>query len=157
MALVPYDGNYLPVLSKLHNSSAEFHFADHNVRLTQDWNKLGVAAVVWDAVSDHRWCTTVHTLQHFLKYFVFQYELFNHLLNYGRLLECDKDVANYGTIDSATLYRYCSLLTSYVFLSLSGGSDVYVPGAGAGRADREGCHRAGGRHWTGGHRGSSSR
>nr|ACM09292.1 FAM119A [Salmo salar] len=49
MALVPYDGNYLPVLSKLHNSSAEFHFADHNVRLTQDWNKLGVAAVVWDA------------------------------------------------------------------------------------------------------------
>ncbi|XP_031669170.1 protein N-lysine methyltransferase METTL21A-like isoform X2 [Oncorhynchus kisutch] len=49
MALVPYDGNYLPVLSKLHHSSAEFHFADHNVRLTQDWNKLGVAAVVWDA------------------------------------------------------------------------------------------------------------
>ncbi|XP_052372520.1 protein N-lysine methyltransferase METTL21A [Oncorhynchus keta] len=49
MALVPYDGNYLPVLSKLHNSSVEFHFADHNVRLTQDWNKLGVAAVVWDA------------------------------------------------------------------------------------------------------------
>lgn len=49
MALVPYDGNYLPVFSKLHKSSAEFHFADHNVRLTQDWNKLGVAAVVWDA------------------------------------------------------------------------------------------------------------
>lgn len=69
MALVPYDGNYLPVLSKLHNSSAEFHFADHNVRLTQDWNQLGVAAVVWDAVSDHRWCTTVHTLQHFLNMF----------------------------------------------------------------------------------------
>ncbi|CAB1327580.1 unnamed protein product [Coregonus sp. 'balchen'] len=49
MALVPYNVNNLPALSKLHNSSAEFHFADHHVRLTQDWNKLGVAAVVWDA------------------------------------------------------------------------------------------------------------
>ncbi|NP_001290976.1 protein N-lysine methyltransferase METTL21A [Esox lucius] len=49
MALVPYDGNYLPALSKLHNSSVEFDFAQHHVRLTQDWNTLGVAAVVWDA------------------------------------------------------------------------------------------------------------
>lgn len=54
MALVPYDeGNaVLPALAKLRDSSAEFHFANHNVRLTQDWNRLGVAAVVWDAVSD---------------------------------------------------------------------------------------------------------
>lgn len=52
MALVPYVDNYVPVLSKLHNSSAEFHFANHHVTLTQNWNKLGVAAVVWDAVSE---------------------------------------------------------------------------------------------------------
>ncbi|XP_022617236.1 protein N-lysine methyltransferase METTL21A isoform X2 [Seriola dumerili] len=49
MALVPYVENPLPVLSKLHNSSAEFYFANHNLRLSQDWKKLGVAAVVWDA------------------------------------------------------------------------------------------------------------
>ncbi|KAK2857028.1 hypothetical protein Q5P01_005763 [Channa striata] len=49
MALVPYTENSLPALSKLHNSSAHFRFADHDVRLSQDWKKLGVAAVVWDA------------------------------------------------------------------------------------------------------------
>ncbi|XP_071767417.2 protein N-lysine methyltransferase METTL21A isoform X1 [Centroberyx gerrardi] len=49
MALVPYTENSLPALSKLHNSSAQFHFANHNLSLAQDWKKLGVAAVVWDA------------------------------------------------------------------------------------------------------------
>lgn len=49
MALVPYEQNPLPALSKLHNSSAEFRFADQDLRLVQDWKKLGVAAVVWDA------------------------------------------------------------------------------------------------------------
>ncbi|KAF7658390.1 hypothetical protein LDENG_00013820 [Lucifuga dentata] len=49
MALVPYVENSLPALSKLHNSSVEFNFANYNLRLTQDWKKLGVAAVVWDA------------------------------------------------------------------------------------------------------------
>ncbi|XP_036401765.1 protein N-lysine methyltransferase METTL21A [Megalops cyprinoides] len=49
MALVPYEQSSLPVLSKLHKASAEFHFANHRVRLSQDWNRLGVAAVVWDA------------------------------------------------------------------------------------------------------------
>ncbi|XP_031708119.1 protein N-lysine methyltransferase METTL21A [Anarhichas minor] len=49
MALVPYVENPLPALSKLHNSSAQFRFADHDLRLAQDWKKLGVAAVVWDA------------------------------------------------------------------------------------------------------------
>ncbi|XP_013889911.1 protein N-lysine methyltransferase METTL21A isoform X2 [Austrofundulus limnaeus] len=49
MALVPYVQNPLPVLSKFHNSSAEFRFANRDLRLTQDWKKLGVAAVVWDA------------------------------------------------------------------------------------------------------------
>ncbi|XP_070813746.1 protein N-lysine methyltransferase METTL21A [Chaetodon trifascialis] len=49
MALVPYVENTLPALSKLHNSSAQFRFANHDLRLAQDWKKLGVAAVVWDA------------------------------------------------------------------------------------------------------------
>ncbi|XP_041937364.1 protein N-lysine methyltransferase METTL21A [Alosa sapidissima] len=50
MALVPYDeSSAVPALAKLRESSAEFHFANHSVRLTQDWNRLGVAAVVWDA------------------------------------------------------------------------------------------------------------
>lgn len=50
MALVPYVENSLPALSKLHNSSAQFRFANHDLHLAQDWKKLGVAAVVWDAV-----------------------------------------------------------------------------------------------------------
>ncbi|CAF98229.1 unnamed protein product, partial [Tetraodon nigroviridis] len=49
MALVPYVENSLPVLSKLHSSSAHFRFADRDLRLAQDWRRLGVAAVVWDA------------------------------------------------------------------------------------------------------------
>ncbi|XP_003453226.1 protein N-lysine methyltransferase METTL21A [Oreochromis niloticus] len=49
MALVPYVENPLPALSKLHNSSAQFRFANRDLRLAQDWKKLGVAAVVWDA------------------------------------------------------------------------------------------------------------
>uniref|UniRef100_A0A3Q3PYV2 Protein N-lysine methyltransferase METTL21A n=1 Tax=Monopterus albus TaxID=43700 RepID=A0A3Q3PYV2_MONAL len=49
MALVLYVENSLPALSKLHNSSAQFHFANHDLHLAQDWKKLGVAAVVWDA------------------------------------------------------------------------------------------------------------
>lgn len=49
MALIPYEQNPLPALSKLHNSSAEFRFAEQDLRLVQDWKKLGVAAVVWDA------------------------------------------------------------------------------------------------------------
>uniref|UniRef100_A0A3Q2QFE6 Protein N-lysine methyltransferase METTL21A n=1 Tax=Fundulus heteroclitus TaxID=8078 RepID=A0A3Q2QFE6_FUNHE len=49
MALVPYEDNPLPALSKLHSSSAEFRFVNQELRLAQDWKKLGVAAVVWDA------------------------------------------------------------------------------------------------------------
>ncbi|KAM9327549.1 protein N-lysine methyltransferase METTL21A [Pholidichthys leucotaenia] len=49
MALVPYVENALPALAKLHNSSAQFRFANRDLRLAQDWKKLGVAAVVWDA------------------------------------------------------------------------------------------------------------
>ncbi|KAM9334215.1 protein N-lysine methyltransferase METTL21A [Symphorus nematophorus] len=49
MALVPYVENSSPALSKLHNSSAQFRFVNHDLRLAQDWKKHGVAAVVWDA------------------------------------------------------------------------------------------------------------
>ncbi|KAM4710785.1 protein N-lysine methyltransferase METTL21A [Anableps anableps] len=49
MALVPYEENPLPALSKLHSSAAEFRFADQELRLAQDWKERGVAAVVWDA------------------------------------------------------------------------------------------------------------
>lgn len=51
MALVPYVEISVPALSKLHSSSAQFHFVDRDLRLAQDWRRLGVAAVVWDAVS----------------------------------------------------------------------------------------------------------
>lgn len=51
MALVPYNETLLPVLSKLQETSAEFNLANHRIKLSQDWNQLGVAAVVWDAVS----------------------------------------------------------------------------------------------------------
>ncbi|XP_056157008.1 protein N-lysine methyltransferase METTL21A [Lampris incognitus] len=49
MSLVPYVENSIPALSKLHNSSAQFRFANHSLRVAQDWRQLGVAAVVWDA------------------------------------------------------------------------------------------------------------
>ncbi|KAI3366109.1 hypothetical protein L3Q82_009929, partial [Scortum barcoo] len=49
MALVPYVEDSLPGLSKLHSPTATFHFADRDLRVAQDWRKLGVAAVVWDA------------------------------------------------------------------------------------------------------------
>lgn len=66
MALVPYVENSLPGLSKLHNSSAQFRFAHHDLRLAQDWKKLGVAAVVWDAVSvvSNRHLSLLHQLMH---------------------------------------------------------------------------------------------
>lgn len=49
MALVPYTENSLPILSKFHNASAQFRFCDHDINIVQDWKRLGVAAVVWDA------------------------------------------------------------------------------------------------------------
>lgn len=50
MALVPYENHTsLPGLSKLHEPSATFHFAKHKIHIRQDWKRLGVAAVVWDA------------------------------------------------------------------------------------------------------------
>ncbi|KAG2459709.1 protein N-lysine methyltransferase METTL21A [Polypterus senegalus] len=49
MALVPYDHSLLPGLKKLHDSSSAFQFAGRHIKISQDWGKLGVAAVVWDA------------------------------------------------------------------------------------------------------------
>ncbi|XP_020792261.1 LOW QUALITY PROTEIN: protein N-lysine methyltransferase METTL21A [Boleophthalmus pectinirostris] len=49
MALVPYVENSLPILSKFHNASAQFRFCNRDINIVQDWKKLGVAAVVWDA------------------------------------------------------------------------------------------------------------
>uniref|UniRef100_A0A8C6UFC3 Protein N-lysine methyltransferase METTL21A n=1 Tax=Neogobius melanostomus TaxID=47308 RepID=A0A8C6UFC3_9GOBI len=48
MALVPYENSF-PILSKFHNASAQFRFCDRDIRIVQDWKRLGVAAVVWDA------------------------------------------------------------------------------------------------------------
>lgn len=50
MALVPYNKNN-DVLSIFNQPEREFNFAGQKLKISQDWNKLGVAAVVWDAVS----------------------------------------------------------------------------------------------------------
>ncbi|XP_053321378.1 protein N-lysine methyltransferase METTL21A-like [Spea bombifrons] len=49
MALVPYEESGVHGLKKFHNSEATYHFANHSVRIRQNWKELGVAAVVWDA------------------------------------------------------------------------------------------------------------
>ncbi|NXK92147.1 MT21A methyltransferase, partial [Formicarius rufipectus] len=49
MALVPYGEGTGWAARQLHSPSATFHFARRTIRLQQDWRRLGVAAVVWDA------------------------------------------------------------------------------------------------------------
>ncbi|NXR76875.1 MT21A methyltransferase, partial [Pycnonotus jocosus] len=49
MALVPYEEGGGWAARQLHNPSATFRFASRTIRLQQDWRRLGVAAVVWDA------------------------------------------------------------------------------------------------------------
>ncbi|XP_069471692.1 protein N-lysine methyltransferase METTL21A [Ambystoma mexicanum] len=49
MALVPYDEAAAWGLQKFHQPAATFNFASHTIRIQQNWNQLGVAAVVWDA------------------------------------------------------------------------------------------------------------
>ncbi|NXY24415.1 MT21A methyltransferase, partial [Atrichornis clamosus] len=49
MALVPYEEGAGWAARQLHSPSATFHFASRTIRLQQDWRRLGVAAVVWDA------------------------------------------------------------------------------------------------------------
>lgn len=51
MALVPYEESGEIVLQKFHKPLATFSFANHTIHIRQDWKQLGVAAVVWDAVS----------------------------------------------------------------------------------------------------------
>uniref|UniRef100_A0ABI7Z147 METTL21A n=2 Tax=Felidae TaxID=9681 RepID=A0ABI7Z147_FELCA len=50
MALVPYEETAVMGLQKFHKPLATFSFANHTIRIRQDWRQLGVAAVVWDAV-----------------------------------------------------------------------------------------------------------
>lgn len=49
MALVPYDDTLAGSLLKFHQPAATFNFANRTIHIQQSWNKLGVAAVVWDA------------------------------------------------------------------------------------------------------------
>ncbi|NWY11278.1 MT21A methyltransferase, partial [Aphelocoma coerulescens] len=49
MAMVPYEEGGGWAARQLHRPSATFHFASRTIRLQQDWRRLGVAAVVWDA------------------------------------------------------------------------------------------------------------
>ncbi|NXD36974.1 MT21A methyltransferase, partial [Copsychus sechellarum] len=49
MALVPYEEGGGWAARQLHSPWATFHFASRTIRLQQDWRRLGVAAVVWDA------------------------------------------------------------------------------------------------------------
>ncbi|NWT90560.1 MT21A methyltransferase, partial [Lanius ludovicianus] len=49
MALVPYEEGGGWAARQLHSPSATFHFASRTIHLQQDWRRLGVAAVVWDA------------------------------------------------------------------------------------------------------------
>ncbi|NXM09386.1 MT21A methyltransferase, partial [Tyrannus savana] len=46
---VPYEEGAGWGARQLHSPSATFHFASRTIRLQQDWRRLGVAAVVWDA------------------------------------------------------------------------------------------------------------
>ncbi|KAM6152459.1 protein N-lysine methyltransferase METTL21A [Erethizon dorsatum] len=49
MALVPYEEAAALGLQAFHKPFATFSFANHTIRVRQDWRQLGVAAVVWDA------------------------------------------------------------------------------------------------------------
>ncbi|KAM4626472.1 protein N-lysine methyltransferase METTL21A [Discoglossus pictus] len=50
MALVPYDeGAAASTLKRFHDANTTYTFANHTIQIRQDWNQLGVAAVVWDA------------------------------------------------------------------------------------------------------------
>ncbi|XP_078465087.1 protein N-lysine methyltransferase METTL21A isoform X2 [Lampetra planeri] len=49
MALVVYEDAIPPVLRRFHEPSMALRFAGRDLSLRQDWGRLGVAAVVWDA------------------------------------------------------------------------------------------------------------
>lgn len=52
MALVPYEEGR--ALQGLRRPTATYRFAGRTVRIRQDWERRGVAAVVWDAVGAGR-------------------------------------------------------------------------------------------------------
>ena len=52
MALVPYEEGW--ALQGLRRPTATYRFAGRTVRIRQDWERRGVAAVVWDAVGAGR-------------------------------------------------------------------------------------------------------
>ena len=49
LAVIPYDES---VISDFHRTERIFHFGDKQVAIEQNWKDVGVAAVVWDAVSE---------------------------------------------------------------------------------------------------------
>ncbi|NXL02805.1 MT21A methyltransferase, partial [Mesembrinibis cayennensis] len=49
MALVPYEEGGGWGARQLHSPAVTYRFASRTIRLKQDWRRLGVAAVVWDA------------------------------------------------------------------------------------------------------------
>lgn len=48
MALVPYDASAI-ILSSFHAKERSFEFAGRTLTVFQNWNDVGVAAVIWDA------------------------------------------------------------------------------------------------------------
>lgn len=68
MALVPYEESAAIGLQKFHKPVATFSFANHTIQIRQDWRQLGVAAVVWDAVSQRcRVFENIHSCKTILK------------------------------------------------------------------------------------------
>jgi len=49
-ALVPYDEKTLTI-ADFYRDERRLHFAEFTVTINQNWQEIGVAAVVWDAVS----------------------------------------------------------------------------------------------------------
>ena len=53
-ALVPYDEK-TPILADFYRDERRLQFAEFTVTINQNWRDIGVAAVVWDAVSFQQW------------------------------------------------------------------------------------------------------
>lgn len=51
LALVPYHELNDHPLGRFHQEKWEFNFSGRRISIHQNWNNLGVAGVVWDAVS----------------------------------------------------------------------------------------------------------
>jgi len=49
-ALVPYDEK-TPIVADFYRDERRLQFAEFTVTINQNWRQIGVAAVVWDAVS----------------------------------------------------------------------------------------------------------